>query len=246
MYNGATIETFNDEKNPVRYEIDDDDTHKRINCVRLIFHERKKLGDIFNHLPYGVIKKNIPGIGATTLALQQLSHTIIVVPTRALAYAKYVTGYNNNKTKNRYLYVGSDINECRKPTDEQIYEYLTQKVDPGTYKKIIVVADSLGRVMKQIQYIEDAPSRLAKVIEKHWEETHTPMEISSEDLYSHSLRWYLMVDEIDSYQSDGVFRPAMENVIDYYFTFPERQRCLVSATIRPFSNPQLQEAPVIE
>ena len=74
-----------------------------------------------------MIKKNIPGIGATTLALQQLSHTIIVVPTRALAYAKYVTGYNNNKTKNRYLYVGSDINECRKPTDEQIYEYLTQK-----------------------------------------------------------------------------------------------------------------------
>ena len=246
MYNGASIDTFNDEKNPVRYEIDDDDTHKRINCVRLIFHERKKLGDIFNHLPYGVIKKNIPGIGATTLSLQQLSHTIIVVPTRALAYAKYVTGYNNNKTKNRYLYVGSDINECRKPTDEQIYEYLTQKVDPGTYKKIIVVADSLGRVMKQIQYIEDAPSRLAKVIEKHWEETHTPMEISSEDLYSHSLRWYLMVDEIDSYQSDGVFRPAMENVIDYYFTFPERQRCLVSATIRPFSNPQLQEEPVLE
>lgn len=245
MYNGASIDTFNDKKNPVRYEIVyHDDTQKRINCVRLIFHERKKLGDIFNHLPYGVIKKNIPGIGATTLALQQLSHTIIVVPTRALAYAKYVTGYNNDKTKNRYLYVGSDINECRKPTDEQIYEYLTQKVDPGTYKKIIVVADSLGRVMKQFK---SAPLKLAKIIETHWEETHTPMKITPEDIYSHnSLCWYLMVDEIDSYQSDGAFRPAMENVIDYYLEFPPIKRCLVSATIRPFSNPQLQEEPVLE
>ena len=58
--------------------------------------------------------------------------------------------------------------------------------------------------------------------------------------------WYLVVDEIDSYQTDGVFRPAMETVIDYYFTFPREFRCLVSATVRPFSNPKLKDEPVIE
>lgn len=247
-YNGATIEIFDDEKNPVHYEIVyHDDTHERIDCIRLTLHERKKLGDIFRRLPYGVIKKNIPGIGATTLALQQDRHTIIVVPTRALAYAKYITGYNKEKTRNKYFYVGSDINECKKPTDDEIYKYLTREVEPHIYKKVIVVADSLWRVMKQIKFIEEAPLRLLMDIKKHWEETHTQKQkITLKDLSSPNHPWHIMVDEIDTYQSDGVFRPAMENVMDYYFTFPEWQRCLVSATIRPFSHPRLQEEPVLE
>ena len=36
-------------------------------------------------------------------------------------------------------------------------------------------------------------------------------------------KWHIMVDEIDSYQTDGVYRPALENVIDYFFRFPERK-----------------------
>ena len=96
MYNGASIDTFNDEKNPVRYEIIyHDDTHKRIECMRLtLLYPRAKLGGIFTSLPYGIVKKSVPGIGATTLALNQPRDTIIVLPTKKLAYQKYLRGYN--------------------------------------------------------------------------------------------------------------------------------------------------------
>ncbi|MDC2307980.1 hypothetical protein, partial [Bacteroides stercoris] len=33
--------------------------------------------------------------------------------------------------------------------------------------------------------------------------------------------YFLMVDEIDVLQTDNNFRPQLENVIDYYFMFPE-------------------------
>lgn len=82
------------------------------------------------------------------------------------------------------------------------------------YKKILVVADSLPRLMEYL------PQNLEK--------------------------WHIMVDEIDCYQTDGVYRPALENVIDYFFKFPERNRCLVSATIRPFSDPRLADLPLID
>lgn len=233
QYNGACIQADADERPPVTYEIVKNRKNpKCIDAVRLTMHYEMKLGDYFLNLPYGVIKKNIPGIGATTLALRQQNNTIIVVPTRALAYAKYITGYNEDKTQNKYFYVGSDINECRKPTDKQIYEYLTRKVECFTYKKIIVVADSLKRVMRQLD------SQISHYVMTPDKEAYRAVLLKE--------FWYIMVDEIDAYQSDGVFRPAMENVIDYYFTFPHDRRCLVSATVRPFSNPQLQNEPVLE
>ena len=131
MYNGAFINTFDDEKNPVRYEIIyQDDTHKRIECMRLtLLYPRAKLGGIFTNLPYGIVKKSVPGIGATTLALNQPRDTIIVLPTKKLAYQKYLRGYNKDRTSNRFLYVGSDIPEenCKSPTDEQIRSYIAEK-----------------------------------------------------------------------------------------------------------------------
>ena len=127
MYNGASINTFGDERNPVRYEIVyQNNTHKRIDCMRLtLLYPQAKLGEIFNSLPYGIVKKSVPGIGATTLALHQLRDTIIVLPTKKLAYQKYLRGYNKERTSNRFLYVGSDIPEenCKSPTDEQIRRY---------------------------------------------------------------------------------------------------------------------------
>ena len=167
MYNGALIDTFNDEKNPVRYEIIyHDDTHKRIDCMRLtLLYPRAKLGGIFTSLPYGIVKKSVPGIGATTLALHQPRDTIIVLPTKKLAYQKYLRGYNKERTSNRFLYVGSDIPEekCKSPTDEQIRSYIAEKrTSTFPYKKILVVADSLGRVMEQIKYIKEEPTRFVR------------------------------------------------------------------------------------
>ena len=257
MYNGALIDTFNDEKNPVRYEIIyHDDTHKRIDCMRLtLLYPRAKLGGIFTSLPYGIVKKSVPGIGATTLALNQLRDTIIVLPTKKLAYQKYLRGYNKERTSNRFLYVGSDIPEenFKSPTDEQIRSYIAEK-RTGTfpYKKILVVADSLGRVMAQFKYIKEAPIRFwnKKLEEAPEELKQNPMRLllslPAEKLCEPHMDWHIMVDEIDTFQSDGKFREAMENVIDYYLEFPPIKRCLVSATIRPFTHPQLKEEPLLE
>ena len=257
MYNGASIDTFNDEKNPVRYEIIyHDDTHKRIECMRLtLLYPRAKLGGIFTSLPYGIVKKSVPGIGATTLALNQPRDTIIVLPTKKLAYQKYLRGYNKERTSNRFLYVGSDIPEekCKSPTDEQIRSYIAEKrTSTFPYKKILVVADSLGRVMEQIKYIKEEPTRFVrKKLEEYAEKLKhdpslPPLNIPITKLHEPQMDWYIMVDEIDTFQSDGKFREAMENVIDYYLEFPPIKRCLVSATIRPFTHPQLKEEPLLE
>lgn len=257
MYNGASINTFGDERNPVRYEIVyQNDTHKRIDCMRLtLLYPQAKLGEIFNSLPYGIVKKSVPGIGATTLALHQLRDTIIVLPTKKLAYQKYLRGYNKERTSNRFLYVGSDIPEenCKSPTDEQIRSYIAEK-RTGTfpYKKILVVADSLGRVIEQIKYIKEEPTKFVrKKLEEYAEKLKhdpslPPLNIPITKLHEPQMDWYIMVDEIDTFQSDGKFREAMENVIDYYLEFPPIKRCLVSATIRPFTHPQLKEEPLLE
>lgn len=257
MYNGASINTFGDERNPVRYEIVyQNDTHKRIDCMRLtLLYPQAKLGEIFNSLPYGIVKKSVPGIGATTLALHQLRDTIIVLPTKKLAYQKYLRGYNKERTSNRFLYVGSDIPEenCKSPTDEQIRSYIAEKrTDTFPYKKILVVADSLGRVMEQIKYIKEEPTRFVrKKLEEYAKKLKLdpslpPLNIPITKLHEPQMDWYIMVDEIDTFQSDGKFREAMENVIDYYLEFPPIKRCLVSATIRPFTHPQLKEEPLLE
>lgn len=170
--------------------------------------EGKKLSDIFYTTPYGVVKKNVTGIGATTLELRCERNSIIVVPTKALAYEKYKTGIDAETGVSRFLYVGSDMESVKAPSNEEIADYVNSSLP---HKKVLVVADSLYKVLKHI----------------------TPAE------------WFLMVDEIDIYQSDSVFRPSLESVIDYYFEFPQTQRCLVSATIRPFSHPDIQQEPVI-
>lgn len=42
-------------------------------------------------------------------------------------------------------------------------------------------------------------------------------------------------------QSESNYRPSLESLIDHYFEFPPKNRCLVTATMREFSNPQLQQ-----
>lgn len=253
-YNGAAVESFSGGKNPVRYEIIyHDDSHKRIDCVRLTMADKVKLGNIFNSLPYGIVKKCVPGIGATTLALDQQRDTILVMPTKKLAYQKYLYGRDKCPYHHKFLYVGSDIPEanCKSPTDEEIRNFITTKRESHSfYLKIIVVADSLRRVMEQIQYIKDAPQRAwEKIVKQAEQQQKNPWELLLKNPMAVSeqpMDWHIMVDEIDTFQSDGKFREAMENVIDYYLSFPANKRCLVSATIRPFTHPQLREEPLLE
>lgn len=157
------------------------------------------LADFIDKMPHGIVDKKIPGIGATTLEINSKRNSIIVFPTKALAYGKHSKHPNT-------LYVGSEIKgEREKVTNQQIEEYLAK----DGHKKLLVVADSLGRLLG----------------------------IIGKENYKD---YFLMVDEIDVLQTDNNFRPQLENVIDYYFMFPPKNRSLVTATMKEFCNPRLK------
>ena len=170
------------------------------NKVTGIFANKKHLlSNYLTKMPHGLVDKKIPGIGATTLEINSKRNSIIVFPTKALAYSKHSKHPNT-------LYVGSEIKgEKEKVTNQQIEEYLAK----DAYKKLLVVADSLGRLLG----------------------------IIGKENYKD---YFLMVDEIDVLQTDNNFRPQLENVIDYYFMFPSKNRCMVTATMKEFNNPHLK------
>lgn len=56
--------------------------------------------------------------------------------------------------------------------------------------------------------------------------------------------YFFLIDEIDSFQEDSVFRSSLEICMDYYKKFPENRRALISATINQFSDPELQNEPL--
>jgi len=65
------------------------------------------------------------------------------------------------------------------------------------------------------------------------------MAIEDEELYNN---YFFMVDEIDTFQTDSGYRSKLEDAMDYYFQF--NNRCVVSATLREFCNPELMEEPL--
>ena len=108
------------------------------NKVKGIFaNKRHLLSNYLTKMPHGLVDKKITGIGATTLEINSKRNSIIVFPTKALAYGKHSKHPNT-------LYVGSEIKgESKKVTNQQIEEYLAK----DGYKKLLVVADSLGRLL---------------------------------------------------------------------------------------------------
>lgn len=171
-----------------------------------------KLGSLLTTLPWGLLKKNYTGIGATTLELNSPRNSIIVVPTKALAYNKYLSGINSETGVAKYCYVGSTISDLPNTTPQHIQTYLHN--DTISHKKLLVVTDSLKKVIEAI----------------------------GPDIYQN---YFLLLDEIDIYQSDSTFRPALEDAIDYYFNFDPRHRSMVSATMQEFSHPLIQKEPLI-
>ena len=101
------------------------------------------LGNVLDFLPYGIVDKTITGIGATTLEILSKRNSIIVMPTRILAY-------NKSKYKDGLLYVGGEITEFnqKKVTKKQIKNYISNS--NIEYKKILVVSDSLPAVLEAI------------------------------------------------------------------------------------------------
>ena len=203
---------------PDSFEYEEDENGerkvKRIESILVIVPQGEKLEDYFDRMPYGIIDKSITGIGATTLELISPRNSIVVVPTKALAYSKYQQRLDPDSRlyQMNVIYVGSSIGaDCPRLTDEQINDFIDSS---QSKKKIIVVANSLGRVLNSI----------------------------GKENYKN---YFLMVDEVDIIQSDSTFRPALEDVIDYYFEFEPENRCLVSATIKELPHPLLHKEIII-
>lgn len=161
------------------------------------------LSDYISKIPHGIVDKKRPGIGATTVEINSRRNSIIVLPTKILAY-------NKSLKHPHCLYVGSKVKDNNTVNKADITKYLNNS--EFVYKKILVVADSLKKVIEAI-------------------------ELNGEDIYS---QYFLLVDEVDMLQSDANYRPALENVMDHYFKFNIKNRCLLTATMREFSNPRLQ------
>lgn len=171
----------------------------------------QKIGQVMDRVPFGILNKAITGLGATRLEIMnQERNSIIVVPTKSLAYSKYKS-VNSIQGEDYAFYVGSPIKEIKnKVSSAQIQRYLHNS--STAKKKFLVVADSLPFLIK---ILED----------------------NKIDVYHD---YFLMVDEIDTMQADSAYRPRLENVMDYYFKFDRQQRSVVSATLIDFSNPQFK------
>lgn len=180
---------------------------------KMVLNNDNKLGDILSGVPYGILNKTITGVGATTLELiNQLRNSIIVVPTKSLAFSKS-NWANLFHGENSAFYVGSSIGNINATvTKEDIRNYLD--IRNGKKKKFLVVADSLSKLIEEIgEEIND---------------------------------FFLMIDEIDTMQIDSVYRERLENVIDYYFNTPFKNRCIVSATLGEFSDERFSKEQSIE
>jgi hypothetical protein len=166
-----------------------------------------KLSEVLNLLPPGLIQKDETGMGATTLELLAPRNSIIVEPIKITASSK---AYNNtNNFGMLTLYVGSETKfHPKKLTKKEVLSYLNDH--SIKFKKILVVADSLKKVIAAI-----GPNVFKD--------------------------YFLLLDEIDSFQMDSTFRKSMEECLDYYKLFKEDKRCMLSATTIEFSDPTLQK-----
>ena len=211
---------LDEEKQVLRYSyLSKYEGNSRNEATILLNQNDNRLSDIITQLPYGLIDKQATGIGATHLELHYSQrNSIIVVPTRALGENKCA------KDPDNFLYVGTKSVVNKVTSDNDIKKYLNdptkgiEKIaDPTVkFKKIVVVANSLWRVIKALEAI-------------------------NVDVYR---EYYLMIDEVDSIQLDNHFRPELSDVIDYYHKFKLQRRALVSATVKEFSDPELKSEPL--
>lgn len=208
---GANIHT-NINISEIHHDLFDKETEQIVSILQT--KDGLKIGDVIDRLPYGIIDKSITGIGATTLELKTCSRSsIIVVPTKSLAYNKYKS-ILAEKGDGYAMYVGSPIKEITKNiSPASISEFMAK--GSSTVKKFLVVADSLGFLISCLQQ-------------------------NGIDVYN---SFFLLVDEIDTMQSDSTYRPKLEAVMDHYFKFNRENRAVVSATLNNFSNSEMLHEP---
>jgi hypothetical protein len=204
FYNGSIV----NDKSIITAESDIYDKESNSYTCEITIKYPYKLADLFYQLPYGIVDKSVTGIGATYLELQASRDSIVVVPLKSIAYSK---------SNSDFLYVGSPTGDKKdKVSVKQIINYIVDRRKKPAFKKILVVADSLPKVIEAIHEVGGIDGVMDDSPFKHW---------------------FFVVDEIDSFQTDSDYRPTIEKCIDYYKMFPKNRRCMVSATIMEFSDP---------
>lgn len=109
------------------------------------FKDEYRLSNFIQKLPHGIVDKKATGVGATTLELKSPRHSIIVAPTKKLAYSKFKWAENNLKPK-KVLYIGTSIGEFKDRISKSgIIKYMEQNTTQPL--KFLVVADSLDYLM---------------------------------------------------------------------------------------------------
>ncbi len=179
------------------------------NSTTYILKEGTFISDSFSYLPNGRIDKKVTGIGATYRELTSDRHSIIVEPLRAIASSKT---YNQNKrnTNHKAIYVGGTTDRYTSLKPIELRAKINSIKAAGKYVKIVVVADSLWKVIEAIDDYDN---------------------------------YFLMLDEIDTFQTDAGYRSNLEDTMDDFFMF--KNSCVVSATLSDFSNPKLMKKPLI-
>ena len=163
-------------------------------------------------LPHGVITKSHTGMGATYLELISSRNSILVEPIKYTAYSK-VGSYNKEKIAKEHGEALYVGSEVIQGDKPVNQDVITRYVKNKKIKvkKIICVADSLYKVVEVLLK--------CKLLDDY----------------------FLLIDEIDSIQTDSSFRYRIEQCLDIYFMFPKEKRALLTATPIDFSNDKLKD-----
>jgi hypothetical protein len=107
------------------------------NQTEIVIKDGVWLGDVFTELPPGIFYKDETGMGATTLELNTKRNSIIVEPIKVTASSK--------AQLNDAIYVGSPTEVY--PNKKSVKQLAAEIATKSGNIKIVVVADSLGKVV---------------------------------------------------------------------------------------------------
>ncbi len=107
--------------------------------IDYILKNGSKLSDVIDFLPNGIINKGVTGIGATTLEIKCLRHSIIVQPLKVTA---------QSKAKKHEELIFFDASTTNKELHKQLQRSLDNQDLP--FKKIILVIDNLSKLVKEL------------------------------------------------------------------------------------------------
>jgi hypothetical protein len=120
------------------------------------------------------------------------------------------------------------LNSCRGLADNDKFDFFYIGSDfDNDYRKPTdseIEIASKSKKYKKFVVVADSFWRLVKLVPNIFQE------------------YFLMIDEIDQFQTESDYRPALEKVIDHYFKF--KDRCVISSTIREFSHPEFKTEPM--